>query len=199
MNILFKIKSAIVGLLISVGIISSPAPAISTVTAPSIVKDQRHTTTAKHTSLPSVSVVKKVLSPTTSTTATNVQSQPSTVAPISIPVTPQPLLVPSPAPVALPQPVVITQPVIVQVQPQSQPPTDNPLNDQTPAPNTTIYDIVPQAGSPLKSRQGLDLEGLRAYIMGLNNSIGFQVRIQNATADELVAYLQDNGFQVVQR
>jgi len=59
------------------------------------------------------------------------------------------------------------------------------------------YSITPQEGSPLEAKTGLDVEGLRAYVLAMNpDYVAFRKKTASSTEAELIAYLEANGFKV---
>ena len=75
----------------------------------------------------------------------------------------------------------------------------NPLREQenNVATKTKLYTITPQEGSPLKPRSEITADELREYVLRTNyDVIAFRKAMEEATVDELVKYLEQNGFEV---
>lgn len=62
-----------------------------------------------------------------------------------------------------------------------------------------LYDIEVQEGSPLSPRTGITLEEMRDYVLQTNyNVLTFREQMETATAQELIDWLEANGFQVTE-
>lgn len=72
-----------------------------------------------------------------------------------------------------------------------------PVEIQMATTKEKLFYLTPQEGSPLKTKDGITLEEMRAYVLSMNpDVVAFRKQTENATEAELVKYLQLNGFIV---
>lgn len=94
---------------------------------------------------------------------------------------------------------VTPQTVIIQIEEKKPAKVDNIFREQDyQMESTKTYSITPQEGSPLKPRTDISLEELRDYVIQTNYQIvSFRQKMAEATEEELIEYLEHNGFTVV--
>lgn len=141
-----------------------------------------------------------------------------------IEVSPADEVIPAPAPVIAPRPVkVYTRPSFVakpvgsfaptvtelpapssgQVETSATLEVGGAITNEAVIPTTQMsvvtYNVAPQEGSPLEAKEGLTVEALREYVLSTNpDVVAFRKKMEVASAEELVNYLVQNGFTVVE-
>ena len=78
---------------------------------------------------------------------------------------------------------------------------DTPTEITIPATQTeeVRYSVVPQTDAKLKKKDAMTLDELRDYVLKTNpNVVAFRKKMQGASAEELVNYLVQNGFTVIE-
>lgn len=71
------------------------------------------------------------------------------------------------------------------------------IEEDNQMPEETLYTIIPQEGSPLEGREDITLAEMRDYVIQTNYDVlTFRQSMETATADELIEWLEANGFEV---
>ena len=176
-SIVLKISTVFTTFLVLVGLSSAPVE-IPAEPTPTIAPVE----IVEITSVESVPVVKKEITPTQTVVEETTPLSGNSIVPETV-LTPE------------------TRTVILQIMEEEKPKKpDNIFQEQEDTSMAKVektYSVTPQEGSPLKSRKNLSLEELREYVLQTNYQVlSFRKQMKVASAKELIAYLEQNGFTV---
>lgn len=123
-------------------------------------------------------------------------------------VTLQPTVVPVPpvssVPPAAEAPQPVLPPVVVQVEvPITVPPAGSSITSPTPTIVMPTFQITPPAEAPqaaldLLGNHTKTLDEMRVFVVSLNPQVAFKKKMQTASKEELVSYLEKNDYMVVE-